>query len=61
MNPAKDFQQINFNPFNFFNDQDQEGKRNPDLNYFNDYSNSFDSPYVLGENVKRSLCDIKKV
>ena len=47
MNPSKDFEQINFNPFNFFNDQD--------LN-----SNNFDSPYVLEENVKRYLYDIKK-
>ena len=35
--------------------------RDPDLNYFNDLSsNNFDSPYVLEENVKRYLCDIKK-
>ena len=60
MNPSKDFEQINFNPFNFFNDQDQD-MRDPDLNYFNDLnSNNFDSPYVLEENVKRYLCDIKK-
>ena len=57
INPSKDFEQINFNPFNFFNDQDQD----PDLNYFNDLnSNNFDSLYVLEENVKRYLCDIKK-
>ena len=61
MNPSKDFEQINFNPFNFFNDQDQQDMRDPDLNYFNDLnSNNFDSPYVLEENVKRYLCDIKK-
>ena len=35
--------------------------RDPDLNYFNDlYSNNSDSPYVLEENIKRYLCDIKK-
>ena len=61
MNPSKDFEQINFNPFNFFNDQDQQDMRDPDLNYFNDLnSNDFDSPYALEENVKRYLCDIKK-
>ena len=61
MNPSKDFEQINFNPFNFFNDHDQQDMRDPDLNYFNDLnSNNFDSPYVLEENVKRYLCDIKK-
>ena len=54
MNPSKDFEQINFNPFNFFNDHDQQDMRDPDLNYFNDLnSNNFDSPYVLEENVKR--------
>ena len=30
MNPSKDFEQINFNPFNFFNEQDQD-MRDPDL------------------------------
>ena len=61
MNPFKDFKQINFNPFNFFNDHDQQDMRDPDLNYFNDLnSNNFDSPYVLEENVKRYLCDIKR-
>ena len=55
MNPSKDFEQINFNPFNFFNDQDQQDLRDPDLN-----TNKFDSPYVLEENVNRRLCDIKK-
>ena len=61
MNPSKDFEQINFNPFNFFNDQDQQDMRDPDLSYFNDLnSNNFDSSYVLEENVKRYLCDIKK-
>ena len=60
MNPSKDFEQINFNPFNFFNDQDQD-MRDPDLNYFNDLnSDKFDSPYVLEKNVKRCLCDINK-
>ena len=61
MNPSKDFEQINFNPFNFFNDQDQKDMRNPNLNYFNDLnSNNFNSPYVLEDNVKRYLCHIKK-
>ena len=61
MNPSKDFELINFNPFNFFNHQDQQDMRDPDLNYFIDLnSNNFDSPYVLEENVKRYLCSIKK-
>ena len=61
MNPSKDFKQINSNAFNLFNDHDQQDMRDPDLNYFNDLnSNNFDSPYVLEENVKRYLCDIKK-
>ena len=61
MNPCKDFEQINFNPFNFFNDQDQKDMRNPNLSYFNDLnSNNFNSPYVLEDNVKRYLCHIKK-
>ena len=61
MNPSKDFEQINFNPFNYFNDQDQQDMRNSDLNYFNDLnSNNFDSLHVLEENVKRYLCDMKK-
>ena len=35
--------------------------RNPDLNYFNDLNcNKFDIPYILEENIKRYLCDIKK-
>ena len=56
MNPSKDFEQINFNPFNFFNDQDQD-MRDSDLNHFNDLnSNNFDTWYVLQENVKRYLC-----
>ena len=60
MYPSKDFEQINFNLFSFFNNQDQE-MRDPDLNYFNDLnSNNFGSPYVLEENVKRYLCDIKE-
>ena len=60
MNPSKNSEQINFNPFKFFNDQNQD-MRDPDLNYFNDLnSNNFDNPYVLEENVKISLCDIKK-
>ena len=70
MIPSKDFKQISFNPFNFFNDQDngelinlpdQQDMRDLDLNYFDDLnSNNFDSPHVLEENVKRYLCDIKK-
>ena len=61
MNPSKNFEQINFNPFNFFDDQDQD-MGDPDLNYFNDlYSNNFNSPYVLEENIKRYLCDMKKI
>ena len=61
MNPSKNFEQINLNPFNFFNDQDQQDTKYPDLNYFNDKnSNNFVSPYVLEENVKRYLCNIKK-
>ena len=60
MNPSTDLEQINFNPFNFFNDQNQDTK-DPNLNYFNDLnSNSFDSPYILEQDVKRYLCDIKK-
>ena len=52
MNPSTGFEQISFNPINFFNDQNED-MRDPDLNYFNDLnSNNFDSPYVLGENVK---------
>ena len=35
--------------------------RDPDLNYFTDLNtNNVDSPYVLGEDVKRYLDDIKK-
>ena len=50
MNPSKDFEQINFNPFNFFNDHDQQDTRDPDLNYFNDLdSNNFDSVTVEKE------------
>ena len=61
MNPSKNFEQINLNPFNFFNDQDQQDTKYPDLNYFKDKnSNNFVSPYVLEENVKRYLCNIKK-
>ena len=61
MNPCKDFKQINFSLFNFFNDQDQQDMRDSGINYFNNInSNNFDSPYVLEENVKRYLCDIKK-
>ena len=61
MNPSKDFEQINFNTFNFFNDKDRQDMSDPDLNYFNDLnSNNFDSPYLLEENVKSYLCDIKK-
>ena len=37
MNSSKEFEQINLNPFNFFNDQDQD-MRDPGLNYFNDIS-----------------------
>ena len=62
MNPSKDFKQINFNPFNSFNDHDQQDMRYADLNYFNDLnSNNFDCRYVLEENAKRYLCDIKKI
>ena len=44
MNSCKDFEQINFSPFNFFNDQGQEDMTDPDLNYFNDLnSNYFDA------------------
>ena len=61
MNPSKDFKQINFNLFNFFSDQDQQDMRDSGINYFNNInSNNFDSPYVLEENVKRYLCDIKE-
>ena len=61
MNPSKDFKQINFSPFNFFYGQDRQYMRDLDLNSFNDLnSNNFDSTYVLEENVKRYLCDIKK-
>ena len=61
MNPSKDFEQINFNPFNFFNDQDQQDMRDPDLNYSNDLnSNNFDSPYVWKDNVKGTLMQIWK-
>ena len=60
MNPSKNFEQIYFNPFNFFNEQDQD-MRDPDLNYFSDLnSNDFNSPYVLEESVKRYLCNVKK-
>ena len=60
MNSSKDFEQINFNPFNFFNDEDED-MRDLYLNYFNGLnSNNFNSQYVLEENVKRYLCDIKK-
>ena len=31
MNPSKDFEQTNFNPFNFFNDHDQQDMRDSDL------------------------------
>ena len=59
MNPSTNFKQINFNPFNFFNDQDQQDIRDP--NYFNHLnSNNFDSLYVLEDNVKRYLYDKKK-
>ena len=35
--------------------------RNPDLSYFNDLNfDNFHSSYILEENVKRYLCDIKK-
>ena len=59
-NPSKFFQEINFNPFSFFNDQGQN-MRDPGLNHFNNLnSKNFDSPYVLEENVKRYLYDKKK-
>ena len=41
MNPSKDFERINFNPFNFFNDQDRQGMR--------------DIKYKI-QNNKRSFC-----
>ena len=45
MNPSKDFEQISLNPFNFYNDQDQQDMRHPDLNCFTDLnSNNYDSP-----------------
>ena len=48
MNPSKDFKQINVNPFIFFNGHDQQDRRDPDLNDFNNLSsNNFDSPYIL--------------
>ena len=31
MNPSKDFEEINFNLFNFSNDQDQQNMRDPVL------------------------------
>ena len=35
--------------------------RDPNLNYFNDLNfNNFDNPYILEENIKRYLSDIKK-
>ena len=37
MNSSKEVEQINLNPFNFFNDQDQD-MRDPGLDYFNDIS-----------------------
>ena len=61
MNPFNDIEQINFNPFNFFTDQDQQDMRDSELNYFNDLnSNNFDSLFVFEENVKRNICHIKK-
>ena len=61
MNLSKNLELFNFSLFNFFNDHDQQDMTDPDLNYFHDLnSNNFDSPYVLEENVKRYLCDIKK-
>ena len=60
MNSSKDFEEINFNPFKFFDEKDED-RRDPDLKNFNDLnSNNFDSSYVLEDNVKRYLCDIKK-
>ena len=60
MNSSKDFEEINFNPFKFFDEKDED-RRDPDLNNFNDLnSNNFDSSYVLEDNVKRCLCHIKK-
>ena len=60
MSPSKDFKKINFNPFIFLNDQEQD-IRDPELNYFNILnSNNFDSPDALEEHIKRYLCDIKK-
>ena len=61
MNPSLDLEQINFNPFNYFNDQDQQDIKDLELNYFKDLNtNNFDSPNILEENVKRYLCDTKK-
>ena len=52
--------QINFNSFKFFNDQDRN-MTDLDLNCFNDSNyNNFDTPYILEKNVKRFLCNIKK-
>ena len=60
MNSSKDFEEINFNPFKFFDEKDED-RRDPDLKNFNDLnSNNFDSSYVLEDNVKRCLCHIKK-
>ena len=41
MNSCKDFEQINFSPFNFFNDQVQKDMRDPGLNYFNDLNSNY--------------------
>ena len=61
MNWSKDFEQINFNPWNFLSNQDQEMRDSDLKNYFNDLNSiNFDSPHVLEENVKRYYCDIKK-
>ena len=60
MNSSKDYEQVNFNSFNCFSDQD-DYMRDPNLNYFNDLnSNNFDITCVLEKNVKRHFWDTKK-
>ena len=36
MNPSLDLEQTNFNPFNYFNDRDQQDIKDLELNYFKD-------------------------
>ena len=60
MNLSNDSKQINFKPFNFFNNQHQD-MRDPNLNYFNDLSsNNFISTCVFDGSVKIYLWDVKK-